>query len=102
MARWQRRTFRFVFFSRLVVLTFWQPFPMNPSFKPPPPISDRQKTAMWKQWAAAPSKGTMRMMSMRYNLSQKRVAAILRLKSMEAAWQKASHHFLGHWPARAM
>jgi len=49
---------------------------------------------MWRHWEAAPSKGTLRMMSMRYNLSQKRVAAILRLKSLEAAWQKASYYFL--------
>ncbi|RXW17044.1 hypothetical protein EST38_g8818 [Candolleomyces aberdarensis] len=64
------------------------PFPMNPSFRPPPPISDAQRETMYKEYMSDPQANSVRVLSQRYNLSLKRVDAILRLKGLERAWRK--------------
>jgi len=71
-----------------------QPFPMNPSFRPPPPIADAQREAMYRAYMSDPVKNDVRALSQRYNLSIKRVDAILRLKGLERAWRKVSVVFL--------
>ncbi|EAU92325.1 hypothetical protein CC1G_00544 [Coprinopsis cinerea okayama7 len=64
------------------------PFPMNPSFRPPPPISDLQRETMYREYMSDPVKNNVRMLSQKYGLSIKRVDAILRLKGHERAWTK--------------
>jgi hypothetical protein len=63
-----------------------QPFPMNPSFLPPIPISDALRTKMYKEYMADPLKNSVRELARKYHLSIKRVDAILRLKGHEMAW----------------
>ncbi|KDR85582.1 hypothetical protein GALMADRAFT_218678 [Galerina marginata CBS 339.88] len=67
------------------------PFPMNPSFKPPPPISDHQKDVIFGKFLADPLVNSPRKLAARYNISLKRMDAILRLKGMERHWLKANH-----------
>jgi len=64
------------------------PFPMNPSFKPPPPLSDIVRQKIYTEFMANPKKNSVRVLSQRYHLSLKRVDAILRLKGLEHAWYK--------------
>ncbi|KNZ76372.1 37S ribosomal protein S35, mitochondrial [Termitomyces sp. J132] len=64
------------------------PFPMNPSFKPPPPVSDAIRTAIYQSYMADPIANDVRALSQKYHLSLKRIDAILRLKGMEADWVK--------------
>ncbi|KAH9486394.1 37S ribosomal protein S35, mitochondrial [Psilocybe cubensis] len=64
------------------------PFPMNPSFKPPPPISDVQKDIIFQQFLADPLLHSPRRLAQRYHLSLKRVDAILRLKGLERHFTK--------------
>lgn len=74
---------------------------MNPTFKPPPPVSDAVKTAIYEAFMQDPIKNNVRSLSQIHHLSLKRVDAILRLKGMENAWIKVSmfpsFHF--HWCA---
>lgn len=67
-----------------------QPFPMNPSFKPPPPLSDIVRQKIYNEFMADPKKNNVRALSQRYHLSLKRIDAILRLKGLEHAWYKVS------------
>ncbi|KAJ7492125.1 eukaryotic mitochondrial regulator protein-domain-containing protein [Mycena latifolia] len=64
------------------------PFPMNPSFKPPTPISDVIRSCMYADFMMDPEQNSVRELSQRYHISLKRVDAILRLKGMEAAYVK--------------
>ncbi|KAF9566899.1 hypothetical protein CPC08DRAFT_703503 [Agrocybe pediades] len=64
------------------------PFPMNPSFKPPPPISNTQKTWMFNKFFGDPLKHSPRKLAGSLNMSLKRVDAILRLKGLERQFQK--------------
>ncbi|KAK7465324.1 hypothetical protein VKT23_005303 [Stygiomarasmius scandens] len=64
------------------------PFPMNKSFRPPPPLSDAQREHMYRLYMRDPTNNSVRALSERYHLSLKRVDAILRLKGMEHAWIK--------------
>lgn len=63
---------------------------MNPSFKPPPPISDYQKGVMFSKFLADPLVNNPRKLAQRYNVSLKRMDAILRLKGLERHWMKVS------------
>ncbi|KAG6911327.1 hypothetical protein DXG01_000998 [Tephrocybe rancida] len=65
-----------------------EPFPMNPSFRPPPPVSDATRTAIYDSFMEDPIENDVRALSQKYHLSLKRVDAILRLKGMEADWLK--------------
>ncbi|KAI0756302.1 eukaryotic mitochondrial regulator protein-domain-containing protein [Daedaleopsis nitida] len=64
------------------------PFPLNPSFKPPAPISDAIRTAIWNEYNDNPTKADVRTLAQRYGLSIARVDAILRLKGLEEHWRK--------------
>ncbi|KAG0204572.1 hypothetical protein BGX28_003543 [Mortierella sp. GBA30] len=59
------------------------PFPMNPLFKPTPPISNIAKEEIYKLHRSDSTKWTPRQLGMKYNISIKRVEAILRLKHLE-------------------
>ncbi|KAG6846040.1 hypothetical protein H0H87_006404 [Tephrocybe sp. NHM501043] len=61
---------------------------MNPSFRPPPPVSDGVRTSIYNSYMADPVTNDVRALSQKYHLSLKRVDAILRLKGMEADWLK--------------
>lgn len=63
---------------------------MNPSFTPPPPVSDVTRTLMWQMFMRDPVENNVRALSQRFRISMKRVDAILRLKGMEADWVKVS------------
>lgn len=67
---------------------------MNPSFRPPPPISDHQREIMWQLFSTDNQKFSVRRLAKRFNLSLKRVDAILRLKGMEKDWIKVCCVFL--------
>ncbi|CAI2169364.1 17224_t:CDS:2 [Funneliformis geosporum] len=57
------------------------PFPMNPFFKPQPPLNDRTKEEIWLKFTEAEQ--TPRKIGGEYGISIKRVEAILKLKKME-------------------
>ncbi|KAG0042577.1 hypothetical protein BGZ83_000297 [Gryganskiella cystojenkinii] len=59
------------------------PFPMNPLFKPSPPISNATKEEIYKLHMSDSSKHTPRQLGSKYSISIKRVEAILRLKHLE-------------------
>lgn len=63
---------------------------MNPSFKPPAPISDKTKSDLYALYMRDPAKNNVRALSELYGISLKRVDAILRLKGMEQSWVKVS------------
>ncbi|KIJ22167.1 hypothetical protein PAXINDRAFT_95583 [Paxillus involutus ATCC 200175] len=64
------------------------PFPLNPSFKPPTPLSDAFRSQLYRAYMANPEVNSGRTLATRHNISMKRVDAILRLKGMEEAWKK--------------
>ncbi|KAF9409060.1 hypothetical protein BGZ94_002090, partial [Podila epigama] len=59
------------------------PFPMNPLFKPTPPLSDHTKEEIYAYHMSDKTEWTPRKLGMKYNISMKRVEAILRLKHLE-------------------
>lgn len=65
-----------------------QPFPMNPSFKPRPPISDAQRQTIFDAHAAHPELNSVRALSEHFGISLKRVEAIIRLKALEFKWKQ--------------
>ncbi|KAH0837941.1 eukaryotic mitochondrial regulator protein-domain-containing protein [Lanmaoa asiatica] len=65
------------------------PFPLNPSFKPPTPLSDDLRTRLYRAYMTDPKLNSVRALAARHNISIKRVGAILRLKGMEEAWKKS-------------
>lgn len=66
------------------------PFPLNPSFKPPTPVSDALRNTLYQAFMANPDANSVRNLASRYHLSIKRVDAILRLKGLEENWIKVS------------
>ncbi|EIW63926.1 uncharacterized protein TRAVEDRAFT_61766 [Trametes versicolor FP-101664 SS1] len=65
-----------------------EPFPLNPTFKPPTPISDTVRGAIWNEYMRDPEKFNVRVLAQRHGLSIARVDAILRLKGLEEQWRK--------------
>ena len=63
---------------------------MNPSFKPPPPISDNQREIIYRLYWLNPKRYNVRKLSKIFNISLKRITAILRLKALEKSWIKVS------------
>ena len=63
---------------------------MNPSFKPPPPIANDQRTLMFDMFMQDPLRNGPRRLAKRFNISLKRADAILRLKGLEKSWVKVS------------
>ncbi|UZJ51228.1 hypothetical protein CBS101457_000548 [Exobasidium rhododendri] len=69
---------------------FWigeTPFPLNPSFDPPPPLSQRQKQSIWTLHSSDPA-NTIRVLSGKFGISMERIHAILRLQALESEWTK--------------
>ncbi|TDL28154.1 hypothetical protein BD410DRAFT_347906 [Rickenella mellea] len=66
------------------------PFPLNPSFSPRPPLSDKTKNAIYHSFMRG---STLRWLSSAYGISLKRVDAILRLKGLEEHWKEVGTNF---------
>ncbi|KAG1836591.1 eukaryotic mitochondrial regulator protein-domain-containing protein, partial [Suillus subalutaceus] len=64
------------------------PFPLNESFRPPPPVSDALRTQIYFSYMADPEANSVRALAARHHLSIKRIDAILRLKGLEESWKK--------------
>ncbi|KAG1857602.1 eukaryotic mitochondrial regulator protein-domain-containing protein [Suillus tomentosus] len=64
------------------------PFPLNQSFRPPPPVSDALRTHIYFSYMADPEANSVRALAARHHLSIKRIDAILRLKGLEQSWKK--------------
>ncbi|KAI0828914.1 eukaryotic mitochondrial regulator protein-domain-containing protein [Trametes gibbosa] len=64
------------------------PFPLNPTFKPPTPVSDSIRNAMWNDYMRDPATFNVRFLAQQHGLSIARVDAILRLKGLEESWRK--------------
>jgi hypothetical protein len=76
--------------SMLANISTRQPFPLNPSFKPPTPLSDSLRTSIYTMHAADPANNNTRVLSEQFGLSIKRVEAILKLKALEDQWKTVS------------
>ncbi|KIM61671.1 hypothetical protein SCLCIDRAFT_65105, partial [Scleroderma citrinum Foug A] len=61
---------------------------LNPSFKPPPPLSDALRTQLYQLYVSDTKTNSARALSSGHNISIKRLDAILRLKGLEEAWKK--------------
>lgn len=59
---------------------------MNPSFKPPPPIADTTKEFIYERYMSNPKRFNVRVLSLAFGISMKRIDAILRLKGLEKSW----------------
>jgi hypothetical protein len=64
------------------------PFPFNPTFKPPPPIGQGVRDAIFFSHSVDPEKNDVRALSARFGISIKRIEAIIRLKSLEEVHRK--------------
>ncbi|KAI5124118.1 hypothetical protein M0805_000931 [Coniferiporia weirii] len=64
-----------------------RPFPMNPSFRPPPPVADKTKNLIYDRFMSNPKKFNVRVLSVAFGISLKRIDAILRLKGLERSWK---------------
>lgn len=60
-----------------------QPFPNNPLFQPRPPLSDALRQEVYEAFVSDPETWTVRKLATKYNISLKRVEAILKLKAAE-------------------
>ncbi|KAJ2705357.1 hypothetical protein FB645_002527 [Coemansia sp. IMI 203386] len=60
-----------------------KPFPLNPFFRPRPPVPDSTKEAIYADYLRAPETFTPRFLGEKYAISIKRVEAILKLKAIE-------------------
>ncbi|KAJ1956826.1 hypothetical protein EC988_001148 [Linderina pennispora] len=59
------------------------PFPLNPMFRPSAPLPDTIKEQIYKDYRADPLANTPRVLGEKYQVSIKRVEAILKLKAIE-------------------
>ncbi|CUA76266.1 hypothetical protein RSOLAG22IIIB_06172 [Rhizoctonia solani] len=75
------------------------PYPDNPTFKPPPPLSDIIKSSIYNRYIEALQplgskpeyhSRTIRSLSEQFGISIARVEAIVRLKKYEQQYQKVN------------
>ena len=59
------------------------PFPLNPMFRPKPPISDTVKDGVVQDWQSGTG---LRQISTKYGVTLERVEAILKLKQIRDRW----------------
>lgn len=83
-----------------------QPYPTNPTFRPPPPLSDALREMIYQEYffpdqfstvpaspfaAKSESKtGNINQLSVKHGVSKARIEAILRLKIVEKEWEKTN------------
>ncbi|KAF8575206.1 hypothetical protein K439DRAFT_1420040 [Ramaria rubella] len=65
------------------------PFPLNPTFKPPTPLSDKLRQSIYNSHVANPVANDLHTLSTRYGISIKRIDAIIRLKQLEVQWTES-------------
>ncbi|GAA5995508.1 hypothetical protein JCM5350_006018 [Sporobolomyces pararoseus] len=69
------------------------PFPLNPSFKPNPPLADEIKTKIYTAYVHnilikdATDSQVVRAVSSKFGVAMDRVRAIIRLKELEKSWK---------------
>jgi len=61
---------------------------MNPSFRPPPPVSDGLRQVIFDAHVSNPELNSVRALSQRFGMSLKRIEAIVRLKALEFKWKQ--------------
>ncbi|KAG1850569.1 hypothetical protein DFJ58DRAFT_716771 [Suillus subalutaceus] len=61
------------------MLTTFHPFPLNESFRPPPPVSDALRTQIYFAYMADPEANSVRALAARHHLS---------IKRLEESWKK--------------
>jgi hypothetical protein len=71
-----------------------QPFPLNPTFRPPAPIGEHVKQEIWEKFVGEPEVYTPKTLALEYRLSVPRIEAIIRLKALEYLWRKVCAKFL--------
>ncbi|KAI9330941.1 eukaryotic mitochondrial regulator protein-domain-containing protein [Obelidium mucronatum] len=64
------------------------PFPMNPLFKPVPPLADATRQEIYELYKSDPETQSPLKLATRFGVSIARIQAILRLKALEAKMQK--------------
>jgi hypothetical protein len=67
-----------------------QPFPANPSFRPPPPLSDDLQNVLYDKLRSG---STVAQLSHRYNVSKARIEAIRKLKDVELEFKRQVSSF---------
>lgn len=72
-----------------------QPFPLNPTFSPLPPLADSLKTKIYNTYQynvvespSAPDSLVVREVSRKYGVGMERVRAVIRLKELEKSWKE--------------
>ena len=75
-----------VWWVRSKVDDAWQPFPLNPSFRPPPPISNAIQDRIYQQLLAG--KRDLPQLAEDYNVSKARIMAIKKLKDVEVEFRR--------------
>lgn len=73
------------------------PFPLNPAFRPPPPVHQSVRDDMWKLHTAAPGEWTVRSLAEKFRLSLAKTEAVLRLKALE---EEFVQEVRTHWGVR--
>ncbi|KAK4053451.1 hypothetical protein OIV83_001618 [Microbotryomycetes sp. JL201] len=72
------------------------PFPLNPSFKPLPPLADALKTRIYNAYTFnivakdATDSQVVRAISAKFGVAMDRVRAIIRLKELEKSWKDSN------------
>ena len=71
-----------------------QPFPLNPTFSPLPPLADIIKTRIYNSYTynltsqpSATDASVVRAISAKFGVSMMRVRAVIRLKELEKRWK---------------
>ncbi|EIM23748.1 hypothetical protein WALSEDRAFT_7663, partial [Wallemia mellicola CBS 633.66] len=59
---------------------------LNPTFRPPAPLSDALKTRIYTLNQSDPQKYTPTKLSLDHKISVDRIKAIIRLKELESNW----------------
>ncbi|WFD00628.1 hypothetical protein MYAM1_003379 [Malassezia yamatoensis] len=69
------------------------PFPLNPAFRPPPPVHQSIRDDMWRLHTESPTQWTVRSLSEKFRVSLAKAEAILRLKALEQEYVEKPTNF---------
>lgn len=90
------------------LLSFLQPFPLNPTFRPLAPLADATKTRIFNTYVHnilqpnATDAVVVRAISEKFGVSMDRIRAVIRLKELEKSWKdQVSQHFALGWRLRS-
>lgn len=68
----------------------YQPFPQNPTFRPPPPLSNDLQNVIADRHHAGENLGQL---SQAFGISKARIEAVLKLKELEARYKRQVSFF---------